>query len=163
VLRWCGRLGAGRVDAEDAAQDVFVLVFQRLGSLREPSAFPCWLFKVTRGVIARRRRSGLLFGFLPRPGVSPPPPEDPLARAERSEEARIVLVVLDELPAILREVLVLCLMESRSESEVAALVDVPLGTVKSRLRRAREAFIRRARRRGLADPAPIPFQKEGTS
>ncbi len=57
--------------------------------------------------------------------------------------------MLDDLSDAHREVLLLCEIEERSDVEVADLLGVPIGTVKSRLRRARERFEDRARRAGL--------------
>jgi RNA polymerase sigma-70 factor, ECF subfamily len=162
VLQWCTRLGGPGVDAEDAAQDVFVALLQDLGALRDPVAFPAWLMRVTRRVVARRRRSAWFrrvvgwSSFTHEPhGDAPSRPEEadphggPDANLERADDARVVLEILDDLPARLREVLVLCELESRTEAEAATLLGIPLGTVKSRTRRAREVFTCKARFRGL--------------
>jgi RNA polymerase sigma-70 factor (ECF subfamily) len=146
VLRWCARLGGPRVDEDDAAHDVFEHVLERLHTLRDPAAFPAWLYQITRRVVSDHRRRAwvrrwvgdLLF----EPAVPP--------RVDRDDDTRLVRELLDALPADLREVLVLCELEERDAPEVAALVGVPLGTVKSRLRRARERFAAEARARGLA-------------
>lgn len=152
VLRWCARLGGPGLDEEDAAHDVFERVITRLDDLRAPDAFASWLFQITRRVVRGHRRLAWFRRWVP--GAAPELADTrpgPSHAAERSDEARQVRAALAALPEPLREVLVLRELEERDGAEVAALLGVPLGTVKSRLRRAREAFAREARRRGL-DP-----------
>lgn len=150
VLRWCARLGGPGIDEEDAAHDVFERVLLKLDGLREAEAFPAWLFQVTRRVIRGHRRRAWLRRWLP--GPVPDRPDErpsPSRQVEISDEARRVREALTALPEPLREVLVLCEIEQRDGPEVASILGVPLGTIKSRLRRARERFAREARRRGL--------------
>ncbi len=138
VLGWCMRLGAGAVHAEDAAHDVFEILLRRLGSLREPEAFGAWLYGITRRVLAARRRRAWFRKWLPGalPDVADTGP-DPHRLSEQSDVARRVYRALAQLSEAHREVLVLCDLEERSDSEVAAMLSIPKGTVKSRLRRAR--------------------------
>ncbi|MFT4621665.1 MAG: RNA polymerase sigma-70 factor (ECF subfamily) [Myxococcota bacterium] len=138
VLGWCKRLASGRINAEDAAHDVFEVVLDRLPSLRDASAFSSWLYGITRRVLAAHRRKAWVRRWLP--GVEPEGVDNtpsPLRRTEQSEVATRVHAALAQLSAHHREVLVLCDMEERPDSEVADMLGVPKGTVKSRLRRAR--------------------------
>jgi RNA polymerase sigma-70 factor, ECF subfamily len=153
VLRWCARLGGPKIDEEDAAHDVFERLCANLHRLREPSAFPGWLFATTRRVVVDHRRRAWLRRWVP--GLVPDVP-DPSAdrRVEGDDLAMAVREVLELLPAELREVLVLCELEERGGPEVAELLEIPLGTLKSRLRRAREQFAAEASRRGLAPDEP---------
>jgi RNA polymerase sigma factor (sigma-70 family) len=148
VLRWCTHLVGPRLDPEDVCHDVLVQVLTRVDSLRDPVAFPAWLYQVTRREIGRQQRRrwlrDLLPGFLEDVPV-PPPVHDDLARR--------VQAALDALPFAMREVLVLCDMEERPHDEVAALLGIPLGTVKSRLHRARRRFEADARAFDLAPDA----------
>jgi RNA polymerase sigma-70 factor, ECF subfamily len=141
VLGWTVRLGGPRIDPEDAAHDVFLIVFRRIGELEKPEAFESWLYGITRRVIAARRRRAWLRRWLPGvvPDVAEPRP-DPARRAEQSDVADQVWAALEQLPDHHREVLVLCDLEERADSEVAELLGVPKGTIKSRLRRARLAL-----------------------
>ncbi len=151
VLGWCARLGGPKVDAEDAAHDVMMVVVTRLDRLARPEAFPYWLFGVCRNVLRSHRRRAWIQRWVPGE-----PPEQiergPGAdrSAEMSETARRVQAVLVRLPSAQREVLVLCDLEERSSSEVAALLKIAQGTVKSRLRLARRRFRREAGELGLA-------------
>lgn len=150
VLRWCARLGGPRVDPEDAAHDAFVRVLDKLHTLRDPQAFPAWLFQTCRSVISLHRRrawvrrwAGAIVGDVP----------DPADRFADSDLAAAVQAALDVLPDELRELLVLCEVEERTDLEAAALLGIPVGTAKSRLRRARERFATEAITRGLAPHA----------
>ncbi len=141
VLGWTTRLGGPRIDAEDAAHDVFLVVFRRLGDLSDPAAFRSWLFGITRRVIAAHRRRAWIRRWLPgAPPDEPSPAPDPLRRAEQSDVAAQVWAAIETLPGHQREVLVLCDLEERADAEVAEMLGVPKGTVKSRLRRARLAL-----------------------
>jgi RNA polymerase sigma-70 factor (ECF subfamily) len=150
VLRWCARLGGPGVDPEDAAADVFERVFNRVATLRDPAAFPPWLFRTARGVVNQHRRRAWLRRWVPGLHVDP---ADPAAgtgrRYELGETARVVQAALETLPAELREVIVLSDVDERAGSEVAGLLGLPLGTVKSRLRRARERLEAELRARGI--------------
>ena len=145
VLRWCARLGGPRIDPEDAAQDVFERVLRRLPTLRDPATLPAWLFQLTRRVVIDHRRRAWLRRWV---GGTVPDVSDPRG-VDDADTARVVHAVLDVLPRDLREVLVLCDLEERTADEAAELVSVPVGTIRSRLRRARERFEVEARRRDL--------------
>jgi RNA polymerase sigma-70 factor (ECF subfamily) len=147
VLGWTTRLGGPRIDPEDAAHDVFLVVFRRIGDVERVEAFKSWLFGITRRVIAAHRRRAWLRRWLP--GAVPDvatTAADPGRRAEQTQTADRVWVAILALPDHHREVLVLCDLEERADSEVAELLRVPKGTVKSRLRRARLAL-----REGMTD------------
>lgn len=148
VLRWCARLGGGRIDAEDAAHDVFERVFRKLPGLRDPEAFPAWLFQTTRGVLAQHRRRAWVRRWIG------PLLYEPAAAEVHDPEVADVHAALDALAPELREVVVLHDVEGRSDAEVAALLAIPLGTVKSRLRRARAGFVAGFGDRGHPPPAP---------
>ncbi|MCB9665996.1 MAG: sigma-70 family RNA polymerase sigma factor [Alphaproteobacteria bacterium] len=131
VIGWCRRLGGPDMDAEDLAHDTFLKVFDRLGQLRDPVAFPAWLYQATRDTIRKRRarsaRWGRVLALLPRPAPLRPHLPDPHA-------GTLMLRLLQELPDAQREVVVLCVVEERTREEAAVLLDVPVGTVKSRMR-----------------------------
>lgn len=150
VLRWCLRLARPGLDAEDLAQDVLERLVASADDLRDPQALPAWLWRTTRRVVLDAERRAWFRRWVP--GLDPDPKDPargPAAEASWSEETRAVRAVLGALPVELREVLVLCDMEERDGAEVAALLGVPEGTVRSRLRRARGEFQRVARVRGF--------------
>ena len=140
VLSWAIRIGGPRVDAEDITHEVFLVALRRLDSVRGPEAFPSWLYGITRRVLASHRRRAWFRRWLPGASTDVGHDEraDPEGDAVRSQLSRQVWVALDELTDAHREILVLCDLEERPDSEVAQMLDIPRGTVKSRLRRARK-------------------------
>lgn len=149
ALQWCRRLGGPRVDADQATQEVFLVVLRRVHTVRSPEAFPAWLMAVTRRVLAQLRRQAWPNRW--EPDVAP----DSLGTGEvgesgeRRDRAVRAWAVLSGMPDDMRELLVLCDVEQRTDAEAAELLELPLGTTKSRLRRARQVFTRRARGAGL--------------
>jgi RNA polymerase sigma factor (sigma-70 family) len=149
VATWCARLAAPGVDADAAAHDVLLVLLRRRAELR-PDVSPLpWAYAVTRQVLRAHGRTSWLRRWLPGAVRDRPAPSDPQRDYAGAERARLVADVLGGLDEAHREVLVLCDVEERSRAEVAALLGVPTGTVKSRLRLAREAFRARAARRGV--------------
>jgi RNA polymerase sigma-70 factor (ECF subfamily) len=151
VLGWCIWLAPSGVDPEDAAHDAFVAALDGLARLRDPAAFPAWLFQTARRTVARHARWAWLRRAAPVPDLPDPGP-DPAEEAARRAARREVRSVLAALPARDREILVLCLLEERSCREAAGLLDVPEGTAKHRLEAARLRFRRalaRQRRRRI--------------
>jgi len=144
----------GRADeAEDLTQEVFVKVYQTLHRYRETDGpFGAWLMAVARNhAIDRYRR-----GRQERLRRSEDPlvletaasgEEQPLAGIEREERAKLVHTGLRALPPDLRAPLVMCDLQGLSYDEIAAALELPLGTVKSRINRARLELAKRLLRR----------------
>ena len=128
-------LGNGE-DAEDIAQEAFVRVFQALPKFRGESAFSTWLYRiVTNLCLGRMRRS--------RPTVpleSVPEPRAAEGPAWQVAEGMLTREVLGMLPPELRVVLLLREQEGLSYREMSGALDLPMGTVRSRLSKARKRF-----------------------
>lgn len=147
VWRSLVRLGVPRPDAEDALQQVFLVASGKLGAI--PSGheraflFGTALRLASRARRTHRRRREVLDGE-PIEQLDPGPSvEDRLDRAR----ARAVLeTILDAMPLELRTVFVLYELEQVTMAEIAAILELPAGTVASRLRRAREHFQAATRR-----------------
>lgn len=144
----------GRVDeAEDLTQEAFVRVYQGLPRYREEEgAFTAWLTAVARNVAVdhyrRRREERMQRQVDPEVlAVLPAPGETPLRRLEREERESLVHRAVRALPADLREPLVLCDLRGLPYEEIAGLLGIPLGTVKSRINRGRLELARRLRAR----------------
>jgi RNA polymerase sigma-70 factor (ECF subfamily) len=115
-----------RWEVEDLAQDVFLIVFRRLSSLRNPAAFPGWL-----AMIARNRATD----YLRRTPRTEELPED-LPSSDPSEtEARAILEIIRALPEAYRETLVLRLVEGMTGPEIAARTGLTPGSVRVNLHR----------------------------
>jgi RNA polymerase sigma-70 factor, ECF subfamily len=140
----------GRVDeAEDLTQDIFVKVFQSLDRYRESDgAFSMWLGTVARNhaIDNYRRRREERARKVEDPAVLDAVPageESALRSLERADVARLVHRGLRALPRDLREPLILCDLQGLSYEDAAASLQVPLGTVKSRINRGRIELARR--------------------
>ena len=134
---------AGSVeDAHDIVQDAFTQAFVKLESFRGASAFYTWLYRIAFNVAASRRRRA-------RPTASTDrnqadrgeqvidPREAPHERLEQQERAERVHAALATLPDEYRQVMVLREMDDCSYEVIAEILDLPVGTVRSRLHRAR--------------------------
>jgi len=130
-----------REDAEDVAQEAFLRAHRGFASLRDRDRFRAWLVRTAfrlaldhlRGRARRQRREDVV-AMAPEPVNSV---EDDAARRERAET---VGRAIDALPEKLRIVTVLAAIEEHDVREVARLLVLPEGTVKSRLHLARKAL-----------------------
>jgi RNA polymerase sigma-70 factor (ECF subfamily) len=137
-------------DAEDAVQDAYVFAFTRIDQFRQAASLGTWLSRIVLNEAFRRLRqrkdmSGLdghddISGKAPIAQVIPFPgaqgqttPEEDAARAEIR---RVLEHAIDTLPDMFRVVFVLREIEQMSVEETAACLDIPVGTVKTRLHRA---------------------------
>ncbi len=140
----------GRVDeAEDLTQEVFVKVYQTLDRYRErDGAFGGWLMAVARNHAIdhyRRRKQERVRRSEDTDALErmPAPGEHPTAGLERQERAGFVHRALRALPPELRLPLILCDLQGMAYDDIAAELQVPLGTVKSRINRARLELAKR--------------------
>jgi RNA polymerase sigma-70 factor (ECF subfamily) len=140
----------GRVDeAEDLTQEVFVKVYQTLHRYREGDGpFGGWLMAVARNHAIdnyRRHKQERLRRHEDARALEtmPAQSEHPVAALAREERASLVHRGLRALPAELRLPLILCDLQGRPYDEIAAELAIPLGTVKSRINRARLELAKR--------------------
>ena len=132
------RLAASEADAWELLQETWLKLFRSLASLRDPQALPAFLYKTARNTaLSRLRRRGIA-------EVENYPDEvhDESAGNDISafDNADAVHHALDQLPLLQREALTLYFLEDLSLDEMAATLDVPIGTVKSRIHYAKLAM-----------------------
>lgn len=136
------RLGAGRQEAEDLVQEVFLKLYRSAPSYDARSAFGAYALRVARNAwIDRRRRRGVrpegrsldeleLAGEGGAPASDGP---DPTLPAERREEVERVGRALAQLSPAHAEVVELALVQGLPYAQIAEVLDIPVGTVKSRV------------------------------
>jgi RNA polymerase sigma-70 factor (ECF subfamily) len=144
VAHWAWHLGGPDVEAEDAVQEIFLIVSRKMAHFRGEAHFASWLYAITRKVVANhRRRQRWRFWRDKSPSRIDrvaSPALDPCAHLEQ-QQARVHLYrILDRLPEKYRMVLVLFELESMSTKEIAEICQTKLSTVKVQLHRAREMF-----------------------
>lgn len=131
-----------REEAEDIAQESFVKAFLALPRLRNPRQFKSWLFSIALNLVRDHKREFKRKPSLPLedlPGnLEPTALDDPSDDVENEDLLKRVREGIERLPSKLREVLVLYDMQGFSYEEIASIVHCPLGTVKSRLFKARQ-------------------------
>jgi RNA polymerase sigma-70 factor (ECF subfamily) len=137
-------LVGSREDAQDVVQDTFVRAFQNLGSYRSGAAFYTWLYRIAVNAAfsrSRRRRPKLSVDHhREQTGADPADVREgsnPQENLERRERVRQVHDALARLSEEHRTVLVLKELEGYRYEEIAAILKCPVGTVRSRLHRAR--------------------------
>jgi RNA polymerase sigma-70 factor, ECF subfamily len=146
-------------DAEDILQDAFIRAFEKLDQFHGESSFYTWVYRiaVNLALSGHRRRLGRAASFR-REASRPPAPDDlpddspaadPAFRLERAERERIVENALNQLCPEHRAVVILKDFDGRRYEEIATILDIPVGTVRSRLHRARCEL--RDRLRSLVD------------
>jgi RNA polymerase sigma-70 factor (ECF subfamily) len=125
--------------ADDLLQEVWFAVFRDLRRLRNPGAFPAWLYRLARHRVYRELRNRQTFSSLDGIDV----PAEAGAEADFSaEDAERVHAALDRLAPEHREVLLFRFIEEMSYEDIARVIGCPLGTVRSRLHYAKHELRR---------------------
>ena len=152
VWRQLRRIGVPPSDVDDAAQQVFLVAADRLDDIASGSE-RAFLFgtAVRVATTARRQRARERPDNTTDSATDPTPLPDELTDQKRARE--LLDVLLDGLDEDVRAIFVLFELEGMKLVEIAALVGAPLGTVASRLRRAREQFDALLRRYEARTPA----------
>jgi len=160
-----------REEAEDLTQEIFLRLHQSLRLYRGDSPLGAWALRLSRNLCIdhyrRTRRERRSTAVSDEVLHHLPAADDPRAEAERRQELRAVYDALDELSEDLAEVVLLRDLQGWSLEETAIYLEVPLGTVKSRLHRGRLALAERvtAQLAGRWGPAgaPLPMAREASS
>jgi RNA polymerase sigma-70 factor (ECF subfamily) len=148
VFRLAYQIVRDRDEARDVAQEAFIRAYQSIGSFRGRSAFYTWLFRIVVNLatdhVRQRTARGRVLGGDPVPDseLEARLPDDPAARPDqaalRAEERRRIGRALDALPPHHRTIIMLSDIEGLSYREIADVLDIPMGTVMSRLHNARK-------------------------
>ena len=137
VGRLCFQMLRQHHAAEDAAQEILLRAFEKMPSFRGESEFSTWLYRIALNHCLEMRRT------LARRETLFESEEEPRSTADfaRHIDTRLALEnALDGLPEPLQIVLVLRQWHEKSYEEIAAILNVPVGTVRSRLNEARKRF-----------------------
>lgn len=137
LARWLTRSPA---DAEDVVQEAMLRAYRGFDGLRGGDA-KAWLLAIVRNCARNALKAGRRRAHVPLPEEDdralPSNEPGPEATAATSSEGRRLNAMLATLPEDFREVLILRELEDLSYRDIAAIADIPLGTVMSRLARAR--------------------------
>lgn len=153
-------------DAEEITQVVFLKAWKGLKDFRGEAAFSTWLYRLTRNACTdhfrqNKKRRGDLSLDDPDLPVLPHDGPSPQEEAERRETQEDLRKALDALPEHHRAILLLREMEGLSYQELAQVLEVEVGTVKSRLARARKALVKHLRETGNLWEAPPSNHRKG--
>ncbi len=129
-------------EACDAAQEVFVRVYRYIGKFRGESSLSTWIYHITKNIcndfLRKRRETSLSIDDEDNKAEISDISYSPEKTAEKNEVRNILMNAISELDENSRIVLILYEINDLSYDEISAALNLPLGTVKSRLKRARE-------------------------
>lgn len=136
-------LGVDRSELDDVVQEIFVGIQARLHTVEHPESLRSWIYSIIRRTVSRYHR--IRRARLIETGTENVEPEmleqewaTPQTMAEQTEQVNLISSLLQKLDAPKREVFILAEIEEMTAPEIAAAIDVPLNTVYSRLRAARQ-------------------------
>ena len=150
VWRLARRVTGSEEEAGDATQEIFLRVWRGLGGFRGEAKLSTWVFQIAWNYLRLQRRragrqrpleAGPEEGELALERATDPAP-DPERQATASDLLDRVELAIDRLPEPFRVILWLRDGENRPYEEIAEVMDLPIGTVRSRLSRARQALRR---------------------
>ncbi|HEY1263029.1 MAG TPA: sigma-70 family RNA polymerase sigma factor [Terriglobales bacterium] len=138
-----------RSEAEDLVQETYAKALRGFSSFQPGTNFRAWMYRILRNTFLTSRTGlkanvPLEFDDDSEPAAGSPTPESVLIGRAQQE---LVQQALEGLPVQFREILLLCEVEEMSYQEIAETVGIPIGTVMSRLSRARRALRERLQRK----------------
>lgn len=136
-------LTGNRDEAEDLVQETYVKALKGFSSFRPGTNFRAWMYRILRNTFLTSRtglKQMVSLDDEENPVAEPAAVDDPesllFARADEQELRR----ALEQLPVAHREIILLCDVEEMSYKQISELAGIPIGTVMSRLSRARQAM-----------------------
>jgi RNA polymerase sigma-70 factor (ECF subfamily) len=138
IFRLAFQVLRDRETAEDATQEIFLRVFQRLPHFRGESEFSTWVYWLTLNYCIERRRTQIRRDTL-LDGLEEEKSAE-MSVSKRVETRQLLDIALDDLGEGLRVALILREWQGLSYEEIAQILHLPVGTVRSRLHEARRRF-----------------------
>jgi RNA polymerase sigma-70 factor (ECF subfamily) len=144
IARVIARLCGDGPHVDDLLQETFVIAFRRRADYDGRAGARTWLYSIAAHLCLRHKRSTRRFALFRGRFGAEPPPCAPTAcgesQLERKQDLALALAVLQRLSFEQREVFVLYELEELAGAEIATLLDIPIGTVWTRLSAARKKF-----------------------
>lgn len=169
ALRMCGNAE----DAFDLSQEAFFRAWRGLSGFQQEASFSTWLFRLVSNVCldwlrAKKRRPTVSLTTVDENGEEsqmelPDPGKTPEELLEAAEDREALTKAMNQLPIEYRQILTMRAIDDMNYTEIAAVLQIPEGTVKSRLARARLALRKKVLHSGnkTASAASISKRKEG--
>lgn len=134
-----------RQEAEDLVQETYAKALKGFSSFRPGTNFRAWIYKILRNAFLTSRTGLKATATVPldledEEGALPAVEETPESILLQRSDGQLVQQALEQLPVAYREILLLCEVEEMSYQEISATLAIPIGTVMSRLSRARKAL-----------------------
>jgi RNA polymerase sigma-70 factor (ECF subfamily) len=151
LYRLCASYAPSTAEAEELTQEVFLKLWQNLHQYKPGSNFMAWAWRVARNLVIdshrRARREREAAWLEPEVLDRLPAADDPETDTHRRQRLRLIASSLRHLEPDLAEIVLMRDLAGLSYQEISAALDLPLGTVKSRLNRARLELTSAVRRR----------------
>jgi RNA polymerase sigma-70 factor (ECF subfamily) len=161
LYRFALSLARNPDDAMDLTQSAFFKLSSRMNEIRDPSRIKSWLFSVVHRAYIDQYRHHSKF---PKTAIDavPEPSHTPTHTPGDGNDAELILRALQDLEERFRAPLTLYYFNNFSYKEIAETLDIPIGTVMSRLRRAKDQLraIVEEPSKHSANDTPIPFKRE---
>ena len=140
--RWLSR---DNDEAEDLVQETCARALRGFGSFRPGTDFNAWMFRILRNTFLTSRTGGKAAQHISideegEEGLLPPTADTPESILITASTQQQIQAALERLPVIYREVILLCDVEEMRYRDIAELLDLPIGTVMSRVARARRSL-----------------------
>jgi len=139
--RW---LAQDRTEAEDLVQETYAKALKGFSSFQPGTNFRAWIYRILRNTFLTSRTGLKAAAAVPIDADDSPElpagPETPESILIEHSQHQLLQAAIESLPVHFREVLLLCEVEEMSYQEIAEALSVPIGTVMSRLSRARKAL-----------------------
>ncbi|MBU0728428.1 MAG: sigma-70 family RNA polymerase sigma factor [Proteobacteria bacterium] len=141
-------------EAKDLTQDIFVAAYKSLPQLREESKFSSWLYQIALNRCRNRYKQLYRKGFFTSLSIDDPDTfiqlqsdTSPEKELEKKRIINLVRETISDMPETEKEILILRDLQELSYEEISSTLDLPLGTVKSKLNRARTSLKNRLKNR----------------
>jgi RNA polymerase sigma-70 factor (ECF subfamily) len=134
-----------RQEAEDLVQETYVKALKGFSSFQKGTNFRAWIYKILRNAFLTSRTGLKATAIVPldledEEGAMPAVEETPESILLQRSDGQLVREAMEQLPVAYREILLLCEVEEMSYQEISTTLVIPIGTVMSRLSRARKAL-----------------------
>ena len=137
------RLGVSDAEMDDVVQDIFVVIHGRIGTLQQPESLRSWIYGIVRRTAseyrrAKRTNAASTLELATQSELQYPQLPSPQHLAEQSDQVKLLWSLLEGIDPPKREVFVLAELDEMTAPEIASAIEVPVNTVYSRLRGARQ-------------------------